>query len=328
MDNIKAIFVDSEGTLRDSNKKISSGTKEILSLLKENKIQVILTTGLPRFISRKIAQEANASNYLISSNGADIYDQKNNLIIENLIIENKIVENIYELSHKKYNIILGVGDYEFSNNTNEYNMFARKIENIKSFSNMPILQIHISQKQTSDEIFELCNEYYENINLDILEYFKNNLDKFIFLRLKTNNYKIENMNKNEIKAILRSMRFFELKKLKETILKYYDKKIHVGNESIDFDKVSLNGETPWFSLNNIDAGKGIAIKKMCKYLNININNTIGIGNDYNDLSMINAVGTFVCPNTSRDFIKSECIDVYNNNNKGLEKILRKVYEKR
>lgn len=67
---------------------------------------------------------------------------------------------------------------------------------------------------------------------------------------------------------------------------------------------------------------------MCKYLNININNTIGIGNDYNDLSMINAVDTFVCPNTSRNFIKSECIDVYNNNNKGLEKILRKVYEKR
>ena len=326
MDNVEAIFIDIEGTLRGSNKKISSETKEILNLLK--KIPVILTTGLPRFISRKIAEEANASNYLISSNGADIYDLKNNLIVDNRVIDNEIVEYIYELCCKKFNIILGVGDYELSNNTNEYSVFAKKLGDIKSLPNISILQIHISQKKINDEIFELCDEYYEKINLNILEYLKNNLYNHLYSKLENINYKIEKLSKDEIKIILRCIRFFELKQLKDSILERYENKIHIGNECADFDNLSLNEETPWFSLNNINASKGTAIKQMCEYLNININNTIGIGNDYNDLSMINAVGVFVCPTTSRNFIKNKCIDVYDDGNEGLEKVLRKVYEKR
>lgn len=328
MNNIKAIFIDSEGTLRNSDKKVLNETKEVLTLLKEKGILVILTTGLPRFISRKISEDAKTSNYLISSNGADIYNQEGNYVIENTKIENKIIEVIYDLSKNNFNIIFGIGDYELSNQENEYNSFARKIGNIKDLSNLSILQIHISQRQINDVLFELYDEFYRKIDLNMVNFLKENLSSPLYSKLSYNCFRIEKMNEEEVKVVLRAIRFSELKVLRQIILDNFQKDIRVGNQSIDFSNFSLSGETPWFSLNNINASKGNAIISLCKYLNIDIHNTIGLGNDYNDLSMINAVGEFICPNSSRGFVKKNNVSIYNDDENGLVKVLRKVYDGR
>lgn len=328
MNNIKAIFIDSEGTLRNSDKKVLDETKKVLTLLKEKGIPVILTTGLPRFIARKISKDAETSNYLISSNGADIYNQENNSVIENTKIDHKIIEIIYDLAHNNFNIILGVGDYELSNQVNEYNKFAKKIDNINDFSNLSILQIHISQRQINDELFELYNEYYQKMSFDMLKFLEKNLSSSLYTKLSNNHFKIEKLHEEEVKVVLRAIRFSALKDLQQIVLNNFQKDIHVGNQSIDFSDFSLSGETPWFSLNNINVSKGNAIISLCKYLNIDIHHTIGLGNDYNDLSMINAVGEFICPNSSRGFVKKNNVSIYNDDENGLGKVLKKVYDGR
>ena len=125
MKNIKAIFIDSEGTLRNKNKEINLETSDIIKKLESIGIHVIITTGLPRFLSRNISLKANASRYLISSNGSDIYDLDKNKSINNSYIDTEIVKNIYNLSNNNYNLILGVGEYEYSNILNEYNLNAK-----------------------------------------------------------------------------------------------------------------------------------------------------------------------------------------------------------
>ena len=57
--NIKVIFLDSEGTIRDENHIIKKSTIEEIRNLKKIGIHVIITSGLPRFIVMKINYQLN-----------------------------------------------------------------------------------------------------------------------------------------------------------------------------------------------------------------------------------------------------------------------------
>ena len=45
MNNIRIVFLDLDGTLRDSNGLISDKSKEIINKLKEKGVYVVFTTG-------------------------------------------------------------------------------------------------------------------------------------------------------------------------------------------------------------------------------------------------------------------------------------------
>ena len=319
----RIIFIDSEGTLRDSSKVINQDTLEIIKKLEEKGIPVVITTGLPRFISKKIRDESGASRYLISSNGADIFDVVKNDSISKTFIEKEIVREIYANLNQEYNIILGVGDFEYSNNLNEYNKFARSIEDINSIKE-GIYQIHISQKVP---VIDLKNN---------LEEIKDFIKKYDFYKLrlllgeeffeKIISSKISNLTKDELNVLIRAIRFFKLVSVKNKIFNMYKDNIILANQSLDFTKFEFTGETPWFSLNEIGVSKGNAIEILCNYLNIDNKFSIGIGNDYNDKSMINHVSLFICPSDSRSFIKED-ENVVCSNLEGVSKILKRIYER-
>lgn len=323
MNNIKAVFIDSEGTLR-INKKVDLETSLTIKKLESVGIHVIVTTGLPRFLSRDISLKANASRYLISSNGADIYDTSTNLNIKNNFIERFILKDIYDLCNLDFNLILGVGDYEYSNLKNEYNLSAKKISSINNLDDN-IYQIHISQRNfdlNSDDFFKEY-KYFLKYN-DILKLRLLVGEEFFD---KINNKKITEFSFYEKKILTKAMRFLKLCNIKKEILDNYHDFVGIGNEGVDFKKFELEGETPWFSLNRKGINKGYAIKTLCEYLNIDLKETIGIGNDYNDKSMTSVVNSFICPSNARDFLKEESSLVYNNE-EGVNKVLKKIYERR
>ena len=64
----KLVFVDSDGTLKNSEGIISDRTIEVLTKLKEKDIDVVITTGRPRYHAIKVKENSNASRYIISSN--------------------------------------------------------------------------------------------------------------------------------------------------------------------------------------------------------------------------------------------------------------------
>ena len=317
MKEVKAIFMDSEGTLKNKNNLIETETINVIDSLEKKGIPVIITTGLPRFISRKIAIKSKATSYLISSNGADIFDLKKNRSINKIYLNKDFLKELYDENKNEFNIILGVGDFEYSNCLNEYNLntfFVNSIEEIKE----NIIQCHISQKEFDIQKLSVLKN---NLN-EKYSFLKNILGESLyekFLKLDINL-----LSKEEVKMISRAVSFYKLLTLKNQILKYKNY-VSLGNQSLDFTEFQFNGETPWFSFNAEGVSKGNAIKIVCDYLNINPENVVAIGNDYNDRTMINSVGRFYCPSDARPFVKEKTGYIYDSGEIG--KVLKKIYEK-
>ncbi len=90
------IAIDSDGTLRRTNGEISEYTKEaIAKQIKKNNI-VVICTARPRYHTLKISNEAGASNYLISSNGSEIFDSESGKIIWATYLKSADCQKLYD----------------------------------------------------------------------------------------------------------------------------------------------------------------------------------------------------------------------------------------
>lgn len=94
----KLVFVDSDGTLKNNKGVISDKTKEVLQKLKNNGIEVIITTGRPRYHALKVKNISNASRYVISSNGAEVYDSESEEVIYGSYMNNEDVIEITNIA--------------------------------------------------------------------------------------------------------------------------------------------------------------------------------------------------------------------------------------
>ena len=85
--NIKAVFLDVDGTLTNGNKQITEATKIPIKAIKDKGIYIILCSGRSNRDVCKYSKELCASDYTISSNGAQIYNCKTNMNFYKNIIE-------------------------------------------------------------------------------------------------------------------------------------------------------------------------------------------------------------------------------------------------
>ena len=71
--------------------------------------------------------------------------------------------------------------------------------------------------------------------------------------------------------------------------------------------------------------KGKGIKEYCKFNNIDLKDTIGIGDQENDMSMLKVVGAACCPANAVDSVKKICnyVAIHNNNNGAVSEIIDK-----
>jgi len=80
----------------------------------------------------------------------------------------------------------------------------------------------------------------------------------------------------------------------------------------------------WMEIFPPNVSKGHALQWLCKYLNIDINYTICLGNDYNDLDMLQVAGnSFVTSNAPKDLKEIFNVTVSNNEDP-LTKIIDKI----
>ena len=98
----KIVFVDSDGTLKNSKGIISDKTKDVMSRLKDSDVEVVITTGRPRYHALRVKNESDASRYVISSNGAEVYDSVEDKIIYASYLNKKSILKIANIV-KKYN---------------------------------------------------------------------------------------------------------------------------------------------------------------------------------------------------------------------------------
>ena len=102
------------------------------------------------------------------------------------------------------------------------------------------------------------------------------------------------------------------------------------NGMIKIENIFMTGyNNEFFAINivNTSASKGNAIQGLCKFLKINIEDVIAIGDSFNDVSMIKAAGLGVAMINGDEEVKqiADEITATDNNNSGVGKLLRSKF---
>ena len=108
------IFIDIDGTLLNDKSLVSNRTKNIIHNIVEIGHQIILCTGRARIYAEKLSKEIGASSYVISSNGAEIYDYMGKKVIYSAPISQEVVTNIIEeIKKRNIRITLAIDSVEY-----------------------------------------------------------------------------------------------------------------------------------------------------------------------------------------------------------------------
>lgn len=166
---IKILSTDFDGTLLNSEKKITEKTKQEILKLKE---KGMITIGITERILATIKQDIDTSlfDYIILNNGANIYIPKTNKTEYNGYIEKEIVENITNLLNRitdKISYATYDKYYNFPNYKNGSNKsFVITINNISEIQE-PISRININVNKEELEYYKKELQNITNINLQM-----------------------------------------------------------------------------------------------------------------------------------------------------------------
>lgn len=254
----KLIFLDIDGTLLRDNGTFNEKIKKTIEKHQKKNNKIILTSARPRYKVLDICDKLNLNTYFISSNGAEIYDYKENKRIYISGINKNSMFYIYNLA-LKYNIqlILAINNKEYIVNGDEYDKRPKVTESILK---------KYKVKQCMIVSNELC------------------------------------------------------------VLKKFIKKLDVLDDiTFTLNIETLENNKYWYSVVNKNVSKGNACVVLSNLININLKNTIGIGNDYNDISMFKLLGKSVAVENAIDSIKLMVDTVIDsNNNDGVYKYLKSI----
>ena len=104
----KIIAIDLDGTLLNSFGEITPYTKDVLQSAIKNGVKVILASGRPVSAIENIATEIGSKEYLISGNGALVYDMRENEVVYDKFLTKEQVLEIVDICEENsiyYNLI-------------------------------------------------------------------------------------------------------------------------------------------------------------------------------------------------------------------------------
>lgn len=236
---------------------------------------------------------------------------------------NDNIKNIIESHHKKNNKIVltsarprnKVKEICDRLNLNTYFISSNGAE-IYNYEENKRVYINSISKSSMFYIYKLALKYNIQLILAI-----NNKEYILNGELGDNRPKIT-------ESILKKYKVKQCMIISEDLLllKKFIKKFDVLDDiSFTLNIETLENNKYWYSVVNKNVSKGNAGVILSNLININLKNTIAIGNDYNDISMFNLLGLSVAVSNAFDNIKN-MVDVVidSNNNDGVYKYLKSI----
>lgn len=178
---IKAIFIDIDGTLRDSNQKLSQKTIDTIKKVTDKGILVILCSGRPRKYTEQVSRECFASKYIITSGGGNIYDYEQNKILYINEMNKEALIKLYEIANPEdVRFIMNVGEARVANKIKHPDQEEKLEESIEDFVyKHDVVQCTIADSNF-DKIKKLIPEIEKVENVEIKNKHKSLVDtKFI-----------------------------------------------------------------------------------------------------------------------------------------------------
>jgi len=274
----KLIAIDIDGTLLNSCGEVTDRNKQAIQKALDKNIDVVLTSGrMPKAIL-PIANEINSNKYLISGNGASIYDIKKEEVIYNNYMSKKKVLEIIDICEKNsmfYNIYTNNSILTKSLN---YNILFYHNENKKNYEDKKI-KINVI-----DDMYNYIKNYDGD---DLLKITICDCDKMIF-----------NSIINKLKTI-RDIDVLEIGHMSRKIIKH-------GTDELEISYF-------YTEITNKNVNKWSAIQELIKILKITKDEVIAIGDNINDKEMIANAGIGIVTGNSSPVMKKIADSVVSNN---------------
>lgn len=275
----KLMAIDLDGTLLNSYGEVSEDTRNALQKAKKQGTEVVLASGRPISSTESLAIELGVDNYLISGNGAAVYDIQNQKIIYDRFLSKEQVLNIAKLCEENsffYNVY--TEDEVIANSLN-YNILFYHKENVKK----------IEEKRTHINVVQNIAEYIKQSGKEkFLKITVCDESKFIFDSIMKRLKAIDGIDVLEVAYMSR-------------------KKIKFGTEDIDIQYY-------YTEITNKNVNKWSAIEFLLEKLDIDKKEVIAIGDNMNDKEMIENAGLGVVMGNSNPKMKEIADQIVSDNN--------------
>lgn len=263
----KLIAIDIDGTLLNSNGELTEKTKEIIKRVVNKKVKVVLTSGRVTTSVKAIADKINADRYIICDNGASIYDIEEEKTIWSKEIDKKTVLDLMNICVE---------------NNIYYMVFTDKEIVVKDLRHMA-LAFYMQRHNCNDEATGISEikyggiEYVSKVDRPIRRIVVCDQDRVIYNSIVN---KLKNFEGVELLAAPH---------VSNKIVKNGDQKMIISYSYAEILPKSTN--------------KWTAIKELIKNIGIKDEEVIAIGDNFNDISMLQNAGLGIAMNNGAPVAK-------------------------
>ncbi|MCZ0701728.1 Cof subfamily protein (haloacid dehalogenase superfamily) [Natronobacillus azotifigens] len=263
---MKVIATDLDGTLLSTTGEISSRNAQAIRKAQEAGITVIVATGRSYHAAHKPLKQAGLTCPIICLNGANIYTE-NGTITRSIPLSKSVSKEILALCQEHQAYFeLYTSRGVFSTDRKD---FMKIIVNIilSSHPDVSAEEVeHRAQQRFQEDDFQFTNDFHALLEDQSLEVFK---------------------------ALAFSLEANGLDKIKAP----FKDRDEVVVTSSGYDNAEFN---------HPEAQKGIALQLFLEDKNIDLADVMAIGDNYNDLSMLEIVGRGVAMGNAEQGVKNSC----------------------
>lgn len=283
----KLVAIDLDGTLLNSYGEVTEENRKIIKEMSEKGIYIVLASGRTISSVKNLATELGADKYIISGNGAVVFDVDKKEIIYNKFLTKQQVLDIAEICEE---------------NSIFYNVYSEE-EIITKSLNYNVLFYHKENAKKNED-------KRTNINIvqDIKKYVENS-DQENYLKIT-----ICEENKVVFNSIIRKIKQIQGLDILDTAY-MSRKKIKNGTNDVSISYF-------YTEITNENVNKWSAIEFLIEKLGIKTNEVMAIGDNINDKEMIVHSGLGVIMENSSPLMKVYAdVITADNNSSGVAKAL-------
>lgn len=286
----RLVAIDLDGTMLNQYGIITEETKDVIKKVQEKNIEVIIASGRAINSVKNFSKEINSQNYFISGNGAITYDIQNDKILyENILSKQKVLQIIKVCEE----------------NSIYYNVYTENGIIAKSL-NYNTLYYYKDNLSKPEE-----NQTHINIVENVYEYIEQREEKILKIMICDEHQSVFNSIIRKLKEISQ-IEVLEVSHMSRKIIKQ-------GTEEIKLEYFYTE-----VSAQNVD--KWNAIENLIKILGISKEEVVAIGDNANDLKMIQNAGLGIAMGESAPYIKQSADKVaLGNDENGVAQALEEIF---
>lgn len=255
--NYRLIAFDMDGTLLQSNKKLSNNVIQAIHKASSKGKEIVISTGrcIPEL--SEIFEHLPEIRYFIVCNGSLVYDNKTKQVIYSNPINESLVGQMIDIA-KNRNVMAQLLDYKCV-------LEKEKVDICEQYG----------MKAFKDSYYEIGT-----LVDDLSQYFQENRSP------------IQKMNFYHLTLEDKELTIQQLKKFEITI---------------------KPGSDTYIECTALDVNKGYSFIKLCEYLQIKPQESIAVGDGFNDLDMLKEAGLSISMKNANQQIQEMCDAVVSDN---------------